>query len=124
MTKLKVCYATPDEKLFEVFAYLDDNGSGSIRDANHVTEIVEHLTRTGGHAEKPPAGWREAFVIELGVMDTRRGNSAYVNWDFRQVQPCPHEVAEEGMNIYREIKRVLRRAKNEQGGKYGVRKLA
>ena len=72
--------------------------------------------RKSGEAEnRPPAeGERVMFEIVLHVCETRRGRSNYFGCDYRQVQPCPHCVAEAGMEIYLQIKHLLRRARKEK----------
>ena len=42
------------------------------------------------------------------------GKSNYFGCDYRQIQPCPHCVAEAGMEIFLQIKHLLRRARKEK----------
>ena len=115
-SRFVVCFATKDGVRADLHAYAD--GDGSLRDNNHVREIVREFARgnEGAVSTRPPAdGERVLFEVVLHVMDTRRGTSSYFGCDYRQVQPCPHCVAEAGMDIYRQIKRLLRRARRNKG---------
>ena len=87
-SRFVVCYTTLDGVRADLHAYAD--GDGSLRDNNHVREIVLH------------------------VCETRRGKSNYFGCDYRQIQPCPHCVAEAGMDIYVQIKHLLRMARKEK----------
>lgn len=53
---------------------------------------------------------------------TRRGTSNYFGCDYRQIQPCPHCVAEAGMEIYVQIKHLLRRARKEKKNAIAMRR--
>ena len=114
-SRFVVCYTTRDGVRADLHAYAD--GDGSLRDNNHVREIVREFTRgnEGTVRNRPPAdGERVMFEIVLHVCGTRRGKSNYFGCDYRQIQPCPHCVAEAGMDIYVQIKHLLRRARREK----------
>lgn len=109
-----VCYATAagDGTVARLHAYAD--GDGSLRDNNHAAEIVREFARGNEDAVlmRPPRGDERAmFEVVLCVRATRRGTSTYFGCDYRQIQPCPHCVAAAGMEIYAEIKRLLKRAR-------------
>lgn len=117
-SRFTVCYTTRDGVRADLHAYAD--GDGSLRDNNHVREIVETFTHgnEGAVRNLPPVdGERVLFEVVLHVRDTRRGTSSYFGCDYRQHQPCPHCVAEAGMDIYGQIKRLLRRARREKDRK-------
>lgn len=120
-SRFVVCYTTTDGVRAHLHAYAD--GDGSLRDNNHVREIVREFTHGNEDAvrNRPPAdGERVLFEIALHVRDTRRGTSSYFGCDYRQIQPCPHCVAEAGMDIYGQIKRLLRRARREKERKGNI----
>ena len=81
--------------------------------------VVCYTTRDGVHADLHAYadGERVMFEIVLHVCATRRGTSNYFGCDYRQIQPCPHCVAEAGMDIYGQIKHLLRRARKEKNRK-------
>ena len=124
-SRFVVCYTTRDGVRADLHAYAD--GDGSLRDNNHVLEIVRKFTHgnEGAVRNRPPAdgervrnrppadGERVMFEIVLHVCETRRGRSNYFGCDYRQIQPCPHCVAEAGMDIYGQIKHLLRRARKK-----------
>lgn len=115
-----VCYATAagDAGKARLHAYAD--GDGSLRDNNHAAEIVREFARgnEGAIVMRPPQGDERAmFEVVLCVSSTRRGTSTYFGCDYRQIQPCPHCVAAAGMEIYEEIKRVLKRARKRKEGR-------
>ena len=114
-SRFVVCYTTRDGVHADLHAYAA--GDGSLRDTNHVREIVREITRgiEGAGRDRPPAaGERVMFEIFLHVCSTRRGKSNYFGCDYRQIQPCPHCVAEAGMEIFLQIKHLLRRARKEK----------
>lgn len=116
MVQFVVCYATADGVVARLHAY--GRGDGSLRDVNHVRDIVRCFAKgnEGAVSCEPPAdGERVMFEITLGVSRTRRGGSRYSNWDYRQVQPCPQCVAEAGMDLFALIKRNLRRTARAAG---------
>lgn len=117
MTEFVVCYSTRDGVEAKLHAYR--RGEGSIRDENHVREIVKcflHGNEDLISDAAPSADERVLFEIHLGVKNTRRDGSGYFGWDYRRIEPCPQCVAEAGMDIFHQIKHVLRRAKNERKG--------
>lgn len=114
-SRFVVCYTTLDGVRADLHAYAD--GDGSLRDNNHVREIVREFTHgnEGVVRNRPPEeGERVMFEIVLNVCETRRGKSNYFGCDYRQIQPCPHCVAEAGMDIYVQIKHLLRKARKEK----------
>lgn len=111
MTRLAIALATGDGRRVDCHAWTD--GGGSLRDCNHATDCVRQLVGTdGAWSEGRPDGKRTLFEISLGIGDTRRGTSTYRGCDYRRLPGCPNAVAEAGMEIYAELKRVLRRARN------------
>ena len=124
-SRFVVCYTTLDGVRADLHAYAD--GDGSLRDNNHVREIVRELTHgnEGTVRNRPPAdGERVMFENVLHVCETRRGKSNYFGCDYRQIQPCPHCVAEAGMDIYVQIKHLLRRARKEKKNAIAMRSEA
>lgn len=116
MTELVICYATADGAVARLLAY--GRGDGSLRDENHVRDIARCFAK--GNEEdvvcRPPApGERVLFEITLGVSRSRRGTSRYSGWDYRRIEPCPMEVAQEGMLLFRKIKSNLRKAARSRG---------
>lgn len=117
-SRFVVCYTTRDGVRADLHAYAD--GDGSLRDNNHVLDIVREFTHgnEGMVRNRPPEdGERVMFEIVLYVCATRRGTSNYFGCSYRQIQPCPHCVAEAGMDIYLQIKHLLRRARKEKNRK-------
>lgn len=122
-SRFVVCYTTRDGVRAVLHAYAD--GDGSLRDNNHVREIVREFTHgnEGEVSNRPPEdGERVMFEIFLHVCATRRGTSNYFGCDYRQIQPCPHCVAEAGMEIYVQIKHLLRRARKEKKNAIAMRR--
>lgn len=118
MTQFVVCYSTCDGVVARLHAF--GRGEGSVRDENHVRDIVACFAKGNEGAvvcAAPGPGERVLFEITLGVSRTRRGGSRYSNWDYRQVQPCPQNVAEAGMDLFRLIKRNLRRTARAAGAR-------
>lgn len=116
MTEFVVCFATSDGKVARMHAY--GRGEGSLRDENHVRDIVGCFSRGNEGSilcEPPGPDERVMFEITLGVSGSRRGGSVYSGWEYRQISPCPQCVAEAGMDVYRQIKRNLRRAARDTG---------
>lgn len=77
-SRFVVCYTTRDGVRADLHAYAD--GDGSLRDNNHVREIVREFTHgnEGAVRNRPPAdGERVMFEIVLHVCATRRGTSNY-----------------------------------------------
>lgn len=112
MTQFVICYSTTDGFRANLHAYT--RGDGSLRDNNHAIDIVREFV--GGNEDRimtrPPIdGERVMFEVWLPVVGTRHGVSCYGKPDFRQIQPCPQCVAEAGMEIYAQIKHLLRRAR-------------
>lgn len=106
-----VCYSTTDNIHANLHAYC--RGDGTVRDNNHVVDIVREFCH--GNEDKiitraPIDGERVMFEIRLGISGTRHGTSDYFGLDYQQFQPCPHCVAEAGMDIYLQIKHLLCRA--------------
>ena len=81
-SRFVVCYTTRDGVRADLHAYAD--GDGSLRDNNHVREIVREFTNgnEGVVRNRPPAdGERVMFEIVLHVCETRRGKSNYFGCD-------------------------------------------
>ena len=116
MSRFVVCYATRDGVVANLHAYLD--GDGAVRDNNHVVDIVSSFCSGKNGADvvrsAPEPGEKILFEIVLRVSGTRRGGSTYSGWDYVRHDGCPFEVAEEGMLVYKRIKRLLRAAKNRK----------
>lgn len=75
-SRFVVCYTTRDGVHAVLHAYAD--GDGSLRDNNHVREIVREFTHgnEGEVRNRPPSdGERVMFEIVLHVCATRRGTS-------------------------------------------------
>jgi len=111
MAEFVVCYATYDNVHANLHAYC--RGEGSIRDENHVRDIVDEFCKgnEGKINTSPPSeGERTMFEITLGVKDTRKDHSTYFGCDYSQIQQCPHCVAEARMDIFLHIKSLLMRA--------------
>lgn len=112
-----VCYTTEDGVHANLHAYC--RGDGSLRDNNHVQEIIHEFCH--GNEDKircrPPVdGERVMFEVWLSVMSTRHGTSTYGKPDYKQIQPCPQCVAEAGYEIYSQIVRLLKNAERNQKG--------
>lgn len=121
MTRFVITIATQDFKTATFFAYGDD-GNGSVRDCNHATECARVWCETSnGQArqEPPPEGWIRLFDVYVGIEQTRRGNSVYRGADYKRYPKCTNGVAQAGMEVYYDLKRVIREAARlaqEEGG--------
>lgn len=112
MCELVVMYCEHADRYARLHAFR--RGDGSVRDENHVLEIVQEFCR-GNEASivqrAPEAGERPLFEIVLRVAKTRHCVSSYSGLDFRRHEPCPFDVATWGMVIFREIKSLLKKAR-------------
>lgn len=115
MTEVLIELATPDEVRVDFHAFVGGEvGVGRVQDYNHCLDIVRELVGTdGAWVDGRPAGKRVLFRIALGVDETRRGESVYRGARYQRIEPCPLNVAQAGMEVYGELKRLLRRAKRE-----------
>lgn len=94
-----------------------ERGDGSLRDENHVVDIVREFCKgnEGAIVQRPPAaGERPLFEIVLAVRDTRGGTSTYHGWNYRRHEPCPYDVANAGMELYAMIKGLLKKARKRR----------
>ena len=84
-----------------------------VRDVNHAVEIARGIVGDGPHLKSgvPTKGLARLFDIYINVTHTRRGTAQY-RADYRRYFGCPVRVAGEMMEIYREIKKVLRGARD------------
>lgn len=115
-SRFVVCYTTNDGVHAVLRAYMD--GDGTVRDNNHVQEIVRMFVRGNEDVvmtSAPGEDDKVLFEMWMFVRDTRRNGSGYFGWDYAQRPGCPQCVAEAGMYIYRQLKHVLRKAGREQG---------
>lgn len=83
-----------------------------LRDGNHCREIVRRLCGDGIAEGTPPPGSSVLWRVSVRVGGSRRGRASY-SCDYRKFAGCPLAGAAEMMEIYREIKRVLRNARKE-----------
>lgn len=83
-----------------------------VRDANHAREIVRGLCGDGITDGEPPDGAVHLWTITICVCKTRRGLASY-RCGYRKCHGCPLQCVAEMMDIYKEVKRVLRSARKE-----------
>lgn len=83
-----------------------------LRDGNHCREIVARLCGGGIAAGTPPKEAWTLWRVSVRVGKSRRGRAAY-SCDYRKFTGCPLSGAAEMMDVYHEIKRVLRNARRE-----------
>lgn len=106
------CFATTDNKVARLHAFM--RGEGSLRDENHIREIVAMFTRgndTKVIPSAPAENEKVLYEVFLSVENTRHGHSRYSGWDFKMHPGCPQCVAEAGHDIYVHIKKLLKNAK-------------
>lgn len=111
--RMVAAFATPDGRRVDFHAWTED-GDGSLRDGNHATEIADYLAGLSErviHAE--PVGSRLLFEAWIEVRGTRRGTPERYTCDYRRHDGCPLNVIDAGMDVYREFKRAIRRAREE-----------
>lgn len=118
MTEFVAMWTTRDRRNVALHAFR--RGEGSIRDENHVRDIMDCFAR--GNEDlvlktPPDPGETPLFEIHLRVAETRHGGSNYSGWDYRMYQDCPHRVAEAGMDIYQQIKALLKKARIRKEGR-------
>jgi len=116
VSEVRICYSTADGNVARLHAYRA--GEGGVRDDNHVEDIVSSFCSGKNGADvvryAPEPCEKILFEIVLRVSGTRRGGSTYSGWDYVRHEGCPFDVAEEGMLVYKRIKRLLRAAKNRK----------
>lgn len=98
-----------------MFAYVvEDAGETDtdVRDGNHCREIAGRLCGDGIEAAMPPRDAWTLWRVVVRVSKSRRGRAVY-SCDYRKFTGCPLAGAADMMNVYHEIKRVLRNAKRE-----------
>lgn len=97
----------------EYYTWSDCDDDASIRDERHVNELVDSLIHKSSlwRNEKPEATdtFKPWFTVAIGVSDTRSRVSHYTV-DYHAHAGCPLEIIDFGMNIYRLIKRNIKRA--------------
>lgn len=98
-----------------LFAYAVRDASETdtdLRDGNHCREIVKRLCGDGITAAMPPRDAWTLWRVYIRVSKSRRGRAVY-SCDYRKFIGCPFPCAAEMMDVYHEIKRVLRNAREE-----------
>ena len=97
----------------ECYTWADCGDGASVRDERHTNEIVGSLKAKSSQwrAEKPveTESLKPWFTVALEVSGTRRKVSHY-SLDYRAHLNCPLTVRGWGMDIYRLIKRNIKRA--------------
>lgn len=83
-----------------------------LRDGNHCREIAKRLCGDGIEAAVPPRDAWTLWRVYIRVSKSRRGRAVY-SCDYRKFIGCPLAGAAEMMDVYHEIKRVLRNAREE-----------
>ena len=112
MCEFVVMYCEHADRYARLHAFR--RGDGSVRDENHVLDIVREFCKGNESSivqRAPEDGERPLFEIVLRVAKTRHGVSSYSGWDFRRHEPCPFDVATWGMVIFRKIKSLLKKAR-------------
>lgn len=97
----------------EYYTYASAGDDASVRDENHTNELVECLLGKSSMwqaatpvADKDFVPW---FTIALGVSRTRQKISHY-SVDYHKHNGCPLAIVDQGMGIFRLIKRNIREA--------------
>lgn len=109
----------PDEhglREVRLFAYaVRDEGATDtdLRDGNHCREIVGRLSGDGITDGTPPDGVTSLWRVSLRVWKSRRGRSEYA-LDYFKFPGCPLSCAAEMMDLFHDVKRVLRTAKKNR----------
>lgn len=83
-----------------------------LRDGNHCAAIVKRICGDGIEAAMPPKDAWTLWRVYIRVSKSRRRIANY-SCDYRKFIGCPLACAAEMMDIYHEIKRVLRNAREE-----------
>ena len=116
-SRMRAAFATADNYHVELHAWAEDGGS--LRDCNHALAIADALAKTGGIVrEAPGAGKRMLFEVWITVEATRGCNAVYA-CDYHRHAGCPFNVIEAGMELYREFKRVMRNAMEDERKRKG-----
>lgn len=104
---------TREVRLFASVGSHDERSDDTdVRDANHAVEIVRSLCGDGISEGAPPKGAARLWVVTIRVDGSRRGRSSY-RCEYRRFAGCPLNCVGEMMDVYRELKRLLRRAGKE-----------
>lgn len=116
MVEIVAAAMPPDEdgrRAVDLFAFAPFATGGAntdLRDGNHAREVIRRICGQGITDARPPQNAEELWRVVLRITHTRRGLASYAV-DYRRRPGCPLECVGEMMGIYREIKRVLRNAR-------------
>lgn len=98
----------------EYYTFCDSSEGSSLRDEQHTRELVDSLIGKSSawknyKPEKIDGEFVPWFRICVIVSDTRKKVSKYAI-DYEKCDSCPLEVISSGMDIYRSIKRTVKKA--------------
>lgn len=97
----------------EYYTWYLSGEDAALRDERHVEELVESLLSKSSlwRNEQPieTTGFAPWFTVTLGVSGTRRAVSHY-SIDYHAHNGCPLAIRSLGMDIYRLVKRNIKKA--------------
>lgn len=99
---------------YYTFSVRDEDETDMVRDENHAQELITSLVAGNWKNEKPmpDIGFVPWFSIAINITNTRKKKSTY-SIDYRKWDRCPFEAISEGMDIYRKIKRNIKKSHKE-----------
>lgn len=106
--------------LVQPFAYTvddsaDGDGGAPVRDANYAEYLIRKFTSHLDKFELNPPGpeWNPVFRIVLSVEQVRHGSALYCVRDYQRLDCSAvyNEVCRGYMELYAELKAIVRRAK-------------
>lgn len=97
----------------EYYTFKRSAEDGSVRDDRHADEIVKSLLGRGAmwrnEEPTPTATFKPWFTVIIGVLGTRKSKSRYTI-DYAKHQGAPLEIIDQGMWIFKTIKRNIKSA--------------
>lgn len=112
VSEFVVCFSTVDGVIAKLHAFR--RGESSVRNDNHVQDIITHFVKDNPILTRAPQdGERALFEVRLFSCGFGRRNNSY-KIDYRRIEPCPQCVAEAGMDIYYQLKSLLRRCRKDK----------
>lgn len=97
----------------EYYAFKETNEDGSVRDDRHCDELIASLLGKSdiwqNAKPEPGEGFKPWFTVAIGVSGTRKTISHYTV-DYQAHKGAPLEIIDQGMWIYRLVKRNVKTA--------------
>lgn len=81
----------------------------TVRDMNRMWELSEHLVQSFPRVDNLPQGSQRLFVVTIKVEKARKDSGVY-EIDYHRYDGCPIHVSVDGMELYREIRKIMKKA--------------